>query len=74
MQEPYDTLFDYGKYVRLGAGEGLRSPAIEKSRIEAVDAQPVSYTHLSYLLQMYIKRRTNKRPEKKTTVFTKKNL
>lgn len=26
----------------------------------------------SYLLQMYIKRRTNKRPEKKTTVFTKK--
>lgn len=32
LQEPYDTLFDYGKYVRLGAGEGLRSPAIEKSR------------------------------------------
>lgn len=41
LQEPYDTLFDYGKYVRLGAGEGLRSPAIEKSRIEAVDAQPL---------------------------------
>ena len=39
LQEPYDTLFDYGTYVRLGAGEGLRSPAIEKSRIEAVDAQ-----------------------------------
>ena len=42
LQEPYDTLFDYGKYVRLGAGEGLRSPAIEKSRIEAVDAQPLA--------------------------------
>ena len=26
----------------------------------------------SYLLQMYIKSRMNKRPEKKTTVFTKK--
>ena len=42
LQEPYDTLFDYGTYVRLGAGEGLRSPAIEKSRIEAVDAQPLA--------------------------------
>lgn len=48
LQEPYDTLFDYGKYVRLGAGEGLRSPAIEKSRIEAVDAQPLPQTKSGY--------------------------
>lgn len=49
LQEPYDTLFDYGKYVRLGAGEGLRSPAIEKSRIEAVDAQDPRTALYAYL-------------------------
>ena len=41
LQEPYDTLFDYGKYVRLGAGRGLAFGRRSRARIEAVDAQPL---------------------------------